>query len=169
MTGKVAIRSFLIACALAGITSVAPVGVANAMPVGAAGVAKGEVSSAALLHEAQFRGRRRGAARGAVRPAFRGGARPVFRGGRTAGGRARVRRNNALGTAAAIGVGAALLGAIAGSAARPRPQVVEEEPVYVRRRPDYSEEVEYCMRRFRSYNPDTGLYRGFDGLMHPCP
>jgi len=29
--------------------------------------------------------------------------------------------------------------------------------------------VEYCMQRFRSYNPETGTYRGFDGLDHPCP
>ena len=30
-------------------------------------------------------------------------------------------------------------------------------------------DVQYCMQRFRSYNPSTGTYRGFDGLDHPCP
>lgn len=29
--------------------------------------------------------------------------------------------------------------------------------------------VAYCMRRFRSYNPATGTYLGYDGLRHPCP
>jgi hypothetical protein len=26
-----------------------------------------------------------------------------------------------------------------------------------------------CEARFRSYDPSTGMYRGFDGAMHPCP
>ena len=29
--------------------------------------------------------------------------------------------------------------------------------------------VEYCMQRFRSYNPNTGMYKGNDGRFHPCP
>jgi hypothetical protein len=29
--------------------------------------------------------------------------------------------------------------------------------------------VGYCERHFRSYNPRTGLYKGFDGRFHPCP
>jgi hypothetical protein len=29
--------------------------------------------------------------------------------------------------------------------------------------------VAYCMRRFRSYNPQTGTYLGTDGYRHPCP
>jgi len=29
--------------------------------------------------------------------------------------------------------------------------------------------VDYCMRRFRSYNPNTGTYLGNDGYRHPCP
>jgi uncharacterized protein YcfJ len=39
-------------------------------------------------------------------------------------------------------------------------------PVRVRA---YSDEVEYCLSRFRSYNPDTGLYRTYDGRLRPCP
>jgi hypothetical protein len=30
-------------------------------------------------------------------------------------------------------------------------------------------EVGYCMQRFRSYDPDSGTYLGFDGLRHSCP
>jgi len=29
-------------------------------------------------------------------------------------------------------------------------------------------DVGYCMRRFRSYDPRSGTYLGFDGLRHPC-
>ncbi|MDQ0505665.1 BA14K family protein [Xanthobacter agilis] len=29
--------------------------------------------------------------------------------------------------------------------------------------------VAYCMQRYRSYNPRTGTYTGYDGLQHPCP
>jgi hypothetical protein len=30
-------------------------------------------------------------------------------------------------------------------------------------------DVGYCMRRFRSYDPRSGTYLGFDGLRHRCP
>jgi hypothetical protein len=29
--------------------------------------------------------------------------------------------------------------------------------------------VGYCMHRFRSYDPYSGTYVGYDGLRHPCP
>lgn len=29
--------------------------------------------------------------------------------------------------------------------------------------------VAYCQQRFRSYDPGSGTYVGFDGLPHPCP
>ncbi len=29
--------------------------------------------------------------------------------------------------------------------------------------------VASCEARFRSYNPSTGIYMGFDGQQHPCP
>ena len=29
--------------------------------------------------------------------------------------------------------------------------------------------VEYCLSRFRSYDPRTGTYLGYDGYRHPCP
>jgi hypothetical protein len=28
---------------------------------------------------------------------------------------------------------------------------------------------EYCAQRFRSYDPSTGTYLGYDGQRHPCP
>jgi hypothetical protein len=27
----------------------------------------------------------------------------------------------------------------------------------------------YCAQRFRSYDPASGTYLGYDGLRHPCP
>jgi hypothetical protein len=29
--------------------------------------------------------------------------------------------------------------------------------------------VTYCMQTYRSYDPESGTYLGFDGLRHPCP
>ena len=39
----------------------------------------------------------------------------------------------------------------------------------VRRGPVYSDAVAYCMRRYRSYDPASGTFLGYDGLRHPCP
>jgi hypothetical protein len=30
-------------------------------------------------------------------------------------------------------------------------------------------QVGYCQQRFRSYDPGSGTYLGFDGFRHPCP
>ena len=29
--------------------------------------------------------------------------------------------------------------------------------------------VAYCLRRFKSYDPASGTYLGYDGFRHPCP
>ncbi len=29
--------------------------------------------------------------------------------------------------------------------------------------------VSYCKQRFRSYDPASGTYQGYDGYRHPCP
>jgi hypothetical protein len=31
------------------------------------------------------------------------------------------------------------------------------------------DELAYCQQRFRSYDPASGTYLGYDGLRHPCP
>jgi hypothetical protein len=38
---------------------------------------------------------------------------------------------------------------------------VVDQPVVV--------DASYCAQRFRSYDPASGTYLGFDGLRHPCP
>ena len=35
--------------------------------------------------------------------------------------------------------------------------------------PVYSDAVAYCMRQFRSYDPYSMTYLGYDGRRHPCP
>lgn len=34
--------------------------------------------------------------------------------------------------------------------------------------PRHSAHVEWCLRRYRSYNPRTDTFRGYDGLDHRC-
>jgi len=40
---------------------------------------------------------------------------------------------------------------------------------YVAVAPPLGGSVAYCEARFRSFDPATGTYLGFDGLRHPCP
>jgi hypothetical protein len=35
--------------------------------------------------------------------------------------------------------------------------------------PPPGDAIAYCMQRFRSYDPNSGTYLGFDGSRHPCP
>jgi hypothetical protein len=35
--------------------------------------------------------------------------------------------------------------------------------------PGGDDAVAYCMQTYRSYDPASGTYLGFDGLRHPCP
>jgi BA14K-like protein len=34
--------------------------------------------------------------------------------------------------------------------------------------PAYSDGDAYCAQRYRSYDPATGTYLGYDGIRHPC-
>jgi hypothetical protein len=43
----------------------------------------------------------------------------------------------------------------------------EDEPIY--EVAPQSGADEYCARRFRSYDPRSGTYLGYDGRRHPCP
>jgi hypothetical protein len=35
--------------------------------------------------------------------------------------------------------------------------------------PDGEDAVAYCMQTYHSYDPQSGMYQGFDGQQHPCP
>jgi BA14K-like protein len=71
------------------------------------------------------------------------GGRPYYRYGRY--------HHDNVGAAVAAGVIGAAIGAIASGAAH------------------HSGGVAYCVRHFRSYNPRTGMYLGYDGRHHRCP
>ena len=96
-------------------------------------------------------------------------------------------RGNGVGVG--LGVGAALAtGAIIGGAlnqgyypADPYPVYSDEDAgaVYVDQGPGYydagpqvasgADTVAYCEQTYRSYDPASGTYLGYDGLRHPCP
>ena len=68
-------------------------------------------------------------------------------------GYGRGRGGGNLGAAVGIGVGAAIIGgAIAAGAAQQQ-----------------QNSVNYCMQRFRSYDPQSGTYLANDGYRRPCP
>jgi hypothetical protein len=59
-------------------------------------------------------------------------------------------------------------GAIIGGALAARPYYYAPAPVYVEPYPA-DDEIAYCSQRFKSYDPASGTYLGYDGLRHPCP
>ena len=75
--------------------------------------------------------------------------------GRGWGGRGRGwGRGNGVGAAVGIGVGAAIIGgAIAASAAEQQRR----------------DAVNYCMQRYRSFDPESMTYLGRDGMRRSCP
>ncbi len=75
-------------------------------------------------------------------------------------------RHGGYGPGAAIAggiLGLAAGAAIAGVASAPPPGYYAPAPVYG------GDAVAYCMQRFRSYDPASGTYLGYDGYRHPCP
>jgi hypothetical protein len=66
------------------------------------------------------------------------------------------------GAAAAGLIGGLAAGAIIGGAiASQQAQAVPVAPA--------DDAIAYCAQRFRSYDPASGTYLGYDGLRHPCP
>ncbi|QDP26132.1 BA14K family protein [Bradyrhizobium cosmicum] len=77
-----------------------------------------------------------------------------------------------------IGIGAGIAGALIGGAIIGATQPYGYYgyppgyygPAYVAPPPYVdSDAVGYCAQRFRSYDPYSGTYLGYDGLRHPCP
>jgi hypothetical protein len=96
------------------------------------------------------------------------GARGGWRGGAYRGGYYR------RGPGAGALIGGLAAGALIGGAIASQSQPYYGAPVYgapVYGAPVYggNDAVAYCMQRFRSYDPGSGTYLGYDGLRHPCP
>lgn len=54
-------------------------------------------------------------------------------------------------------------GALIGGALAAAPRAYYDTPSVT------SDEIAYCSRRFKSYDPSSGTYLGYDGNRHPCP
>jgi len=78
--------------------------------------------------------------------------------GRPYGYYRRNRGSTAAAGIAGLAAGAIIGGAIAQSQAQAAPGYVVQ-----------SDASAYCAQRFRSYDPASGTYLGYDGLRHPCP
>lgn len=76
-----------------------------------------------------------------------------------------VRSRRGGGVAAGI-IGGMILGGIIASQ---RPYYYEYPPYGYYPYPYADGAIAYCMRRFRSYDPYTMTYLGYDGFRHPCP
>jgi hypothetical protein len=139
-------------------------------------------SASPLVTDVQFRGGH-GGVRRLPGGGFRGGG---FRGGGFGGGGFGQRRFGGGygyhrgwrgGRGAAIGAGVAGLaaGALIGGAL-----ASQAAPAYGYGYPAYDyppppppvpagDASDYCAQRYKSYDPGTGTYLGYDGLRHPCP
>lgn len=112
---------------------------------------------------------------------FQGGGQR-FGGGGFQGG---YRRHNGYGAAVGAGVAGLAAGAILGGAlANQQPYYGDQgyyaptyapAPVYAEPEADNDavepsgDAARYCASRYRSYDPESGTYAGFDGERHPCP
>ncbi|SEE40662.1 BA14K-like protein [Rhizobiales bacterium GAS191] len=101
-----------------------------------------------------------------------------FRGGYAGRGYGRGRGGGVAAGIAGVAAGAIVGGALAGQAYPGydyRGYGYQDAPdpgyAYVQPAPAYAGggSAAYCESQFRSYNPATGIYLGFDGLEHPCP
>ncbi len=93
----------------------------------------------------QFRNNRRGSA------AFR------MRNGRNYGNY-RGNRNRNFGRNAGIGIGAAIIGG-----------VLLSQAARAEHRSNHSGDWERCERNYKSFESDTGMYTGYDGIRRTCP
>jgi hypothetical protein len=141
------LKSLVLTGALLGAAAVfAPSG-ASAMPF-AAPLATATAEAGAPVVNVQYYGHRHGGYR---------------HGGYRYGGH---RRNN-VGGAIAAGAAIGIIGGIIASQAQPR--YYEPAPVY--RAPVYGAPVgddAYCFSKYKSYDPQSGTYLGYDGYRHPC-
>jgi hypothetical protein len=85
----------------------------------------------------------------------RGGYHGGYRGGYYGGRRGGYGWGPAAG---AFGAGVLLGGALAAP-----------PPVYYEPQPAYDADEAYCVQRFKSYDPASGTYLGYDGQRHACP
>ncbi len=59
-----------------------------------------------------------------------------------------------------------VIGGIIGGVLAPRAYYPPPQPYY---QPQPVDPIEYCIRQFRSYNPETGFYLAYSGQYRRCP
>jgi hypothetical protein len=74
----------------------------------------------------------------------------------------------------AVGAGIVAGAIIGGAIANSQPRYYGPGPAYYYGGPGYygpppGDAVAYCMDRFKSFDPRSGTYLGYDGYRHPCP
>ena len=149
-------RTIIMSCAVAGafgalLTAAPPASAQLAQPQTALAIAAGNE----LTTQVQWRrggGWRGGGWRGGY--GWRGGG---WRGGGWRGYGYRPWIGPGIGFATGLAIG----GAFAAPYYYGPPRVYYSEPA--------DDAVAYCLRRFKSYDPASGTYLGFDGRRHPCP
>lgn len=124
-----------------------------AVPAGAVPISQPQTALAApnpeLLQQVQWRGRGYGYGYG---PGYYG-----------------YRRNNGAAVAAGVIGGLALGAVIAGAAGAPPPVAyAPPPPAYAPPPPPPGDWYAYCASKYRSFDPATGTYLGYDGFRHPC-
>lgn len=77
------------------------------------------------------------------------------------------RHNDGAAVAAGVLGGLALGAVIAGAASAP-PPVAYAPPVAYGPPPGAGDWYAYCASKYRSFDPASGTYLGYDGLRHPC-
>lgn len=78
------------------------------------------------------------------------------------------RGGGGFGAAAGGAVVGGVIGGVIGGLMRPAAPAPVPAPQYYQQAPAV-DPIAYCMQRFRSYNPETGVYLGYDRQYHPCP
>jgi BA14K-like protein len=131
----------LLAGSLVALSMAVGVGSASAVPSpGAAPVMNGQLST---LEQVQFRGNYRGGRNG-------------FYGNNNRNRGYGYRRNT--GRNIGIGIGAAIIGG-----------VILNEAARAEHRTSHGGQWERCAQTYRSFEPSTGMYTGYDGQRRTCP
>jgi hypothetical protein len=146
----------LFALASAGVAAALFAGPAAAAPISSALAVQNAVTPS--LETVQFRRSRYGGYRGGYRGRGYGGV--------------------GLGIAAGALIGGAIIGATQPYGYRGYGPGYAYEPAYSYA-PGYGpgyvaaapggDSIAYCAQRYRSYDPGSGTFLGYDGLRHPCP